>query len=137
MDVEFLQFFQLKDGKRVLECLKKGVRIANQCMDSSVQVQLFIELLNHYIFFFERGNEFVSIHCAYAMKVSKILFWDILQVTVEMLNQLISKIRDELSNLENNDETQQISKHFSNTMVHLRNRMETTDETINYEGLVL
>lgn len=106
----------LKDGKRVLECLKKGCRIANQCMDSSVQIQLFIELLNHYIFFFERGNEFVS---------------------VDMLNQLISKIRDELSNLENNDETQQISKHFNNTLSHLKNRMDTTEETVNYEGLVL
>lgn len=54
-----------------------------------------------------------------------------------MLNQLISKIRDELSNLENNDETQQISKHFTNTLLHLRNRMETTEETVSYEGLVI
>ncbi len=54
-----------------------------------------------------------------------------------MLNQLISKIRDELTNLENNEETQQISKHFSNTMLHLRNRMEAADDVLNYEGLVL
>lgn len=54
-----------------------------------------------------------------------------------MLNQLISKIRDELANLENNEETQQISKHFNNTLSHLRNRMETGDEVLNYEGLIL
>ena len=47
----------MHDGKRVLECLKKGVRIGNQCMDPSVQVQLFVELLNHYIYFYEKDND--------------------------------------------------------------------------------
>ena len=51
----------MHDGKRVAECLKKGVKIANQCMDSSVQVQLFVELLNHYIYFYEKGNDQVNI----------------------------------------------------------------------------
>lgn len=54
-----------------------------------------------------------------------------------MLNQLISKIRDELTNLENNEETQQISKHFNNTMLHLRNQMEASDEVVNYDGIIL
>jgi vacuolar protein sorting-associated protein 35 len=48
---------KMHDGKRVLECLKKGVRIGNQCMDPSVQVQLFVELLNHYIYFYEKEND--------------------------------------------------------------------------------
>lgn len=29
-------------------------------MDSSVQVQLFVELLNHYLYFYEKGNDQVS-----------------------------------------------------------------------------
>lgn len=53
-------YLQIRDGQRVLECLKKGVRISNQCMDTSVQVQLFVELLNHYIYFYEKGNDQVS-----------------------------------------------------------------------------
>ncbi|MPC90788.1 Vacuolar protein sorting-associated protein 35 [Portunus trituberculatus] len=52
--------FQLRDEKRVLECLKKAVRIANQCMDPSTQIQLFVELLNHYIYFYEKGNSQVN-----------------------------------------------------------------------------
>ena len=51
---------QLRDEKRVLECLKKAVRIANQCMDPSAQIQLFIELLNHYMYFYEKGNSQVG-----------------------------------------------------------------------------
>lgn len=46
---------------RVVECLKKGLRIAKQCMDVSVQVQLFVELLNHYVYFLEKGNEQVNV----------------------------------------------------------------------------
>ncbi|CAG2057546.1 unnamed protein product [Timema podura] len=108
---------EMHDGKRVLECLKKGVRIANQCMDPSVQVQLFVELLNHYIYFYEKGND---------------------QVTVQLLNQLISKIREEVPNLEANEETEQINKHFTNTLEHLRNRIESPEsEGPSYDGMVL
>ena len=53
--------FQTRDSKRVSDCLKKGVKIANQCMDSSVQVQLFVELLNHYIYYYEKGSDQVGI----------------------------------------------------------------------------
>jgi len=43
-----------------MECLKKALKIANQCMDSSLQVQLFIEILNRYICFYERENDAVG-----------------------------------------------------------------------------
>lgn len=46
---------------KVLDCLRKGIRIASQCMDTSVQVQLYVELLNHYIYFYEKGNTTVRI----------------------------------------------------------------------------
>ncbi|KAK9512960.1 hypothetical protein O3M35_001260 [Rhynocoris fuscipes] len=108
---------QLQDSKRVLDCLNKGVRIAHQCMDVSVQTQLFVELLNHYIYFYEKGNELI---------------------TVAILNQLIAKIREQLPNLESNEETEQITKHFTNTLEHLRDRSESTEaEGIDYKGLCL
>ena len=49
--------WQLKDGKHTADCLKKAVRIASQCMDKAVQVQLFVEILNSYVFFLEKGND--------------------------------------------------------------------------------
>ncbi|XP_067132333.1 vacuolar protein sorting-associated protein 35 isoform X1 [Centruroides vittatus] len=108
---------EMHDGKRVMECLKKGLRIASQCMDSSVQVQLFVEVLNHYVYFFEKGND---------------------QVTVQVLNQLIAKIHEQLPGLESNEETDQINKHFQNTLEHLRNRMDAPEnDGPSYTGLVL
>jgi len=55
-----------------------------------------------------------------------------------MVNQLIGKIRGELPNLEANEETEQINKHFTNTLEHLRNRLESPEsEGLSYEGLIL
>lgn len=103
------------DGKRVVECLKKGVRIAKQSMDVSVQVQLFVELLNHYIYFFEKNNA---------------------EVTVQVLNQVIVKIKEEMPNLETSEETEQITKHFNNTLERLVARIESPEaDGVSYEGL--
>nr|XP_012216227.1 PREDICTED: vacuolar protein sorting-associated protein 35 isoform X4 [Linepithema humile] len=108
---------EMQEGGKVLDCLKKGIRIASQCMDTSVQVQLYVELLNHYIYFYEKGNT---------------------AVTVQILNQVIAKIREELPNLEASEETDQIQKHLANTLEHLRNRMESPDsDGLSYQGLVL
>lgn len=51
----------MRDEKRSLECLKKAARIASQCMDTGVQVQICVELLNHYLFYFERGNSLITV----------------------------------------------------------------------------
>ena len=54
---DFVRFFsQLRDAKRVLDCLKKGVKIASQCMDPGTKAQLYVELLNKYVFFYEKGH---------------------------------------------------------------------------------
>ncbi|KAI3922606.1 hypothetical protein MKX01_006295 [Papaver californicum] len=53
----------VKDGERVLLCLKRALRIANaaQQMASATRgsngpVTLFVEILNKYLYFFEKGN---------------------------------------------------------------------------------
>lgn len=98
---------ECRDGKRVMECLKKSLRIANQCMDPTVQVQLFVEILNRYLFYFEKGNEAVN---------------------STILNQLINKIREDLPGLEVSDETEQINKHFQNTLAHIQSKKENGTE---------
>lgn len=52
---------QYKEPKRVVECLKKCGRIASQCMEKNVQVQLLVELVNTYALFFEKGNSEVRV----------------------------------------------------------------------------
>jgi len=86
-------------------------------MDPMVQVQLYIELLNHYIYFLEKKND---------------------QITVPMLNQIIQKIYGELPNLELNDESEQINKHLLNTIEHIRFKSEGSGSPSHiYHGISL
>lgn len=48
-----------RDGKRVLECLQRALRVADACMDTAVSVELFVEILNRYVYYFDRQNEAV------------------------------------------------------------------------------
>lgn len=48
-----------RNGKRALECLQKALKIADSCMDAATNVELFVEILNQYIYYFERGNDAV------------------------------------------------------------------------------
>lgn len=54
--------------------------------------------------------------------------------------QLITKINEELPNLEQCEETKQIEVHFGNTLQHIRNRMASTDTAsleISFAGIQL
>ncbi|ESO10541.1 hypothetical protein HELRODRAFT_96873 [Helobdella robusta] len=90
---------EMRDGPKVNECLKKAIRIATSCMDKTVQLQLFVEILNKYIYYYEKGCD---------------------EVTPHVLIQLISKIRTDSEVLEAGDELDQINKHFTNTILHLK-----------------
>ncbi|XP_060807154.1 vacuolar protein sorting-associated protein 35 [Amyelois transitella] len=107
----------LNDANRALDCLKKAARVAQQCMDGGVQAQLLAELLGRYALLRERGNA---------------------SLTVNLIETVIQKIREELANLDQSEEVEQITKHFHNTLQHLKNRMENPDpDGLGYEGLQL
>ncbi|KAL7749806.1 retromer complex subunit Vps35 [Sorochytrium milnesiophthora] len=69
-----------RDGKRVLECLQKALKIADACLDSVVNVELFVEILNRCLYFYERGNT---------------------AITAEYLNGLIDLISTNLADQQN------------------------------------
>lgn len=58
----------MKDGERVLICLKRALRIANaaQQMSNAARgntgsVLLFVEILNKYLYFYEKGNPQITV----------------------------------------------------------------------------
>ena len=48
-----------RDGRKVLECLQKALKVADSVMDRSVNVELFVEILERYVWFFEKNNDAV------------------------------------------------------------------------------
>ncbi|KAJ5494069.1 Vacuolar protein sorting-associated protein 35 [Penicillium fimorum] len=98
-----------RDGKRVLECLQRALRVADACMDTAVSVELFVEILNRYVYYFDQQNE---------------------TVTTKYLNGLIELIH---SNLQTNEDEPNASldgpkRHFQRTLEYIRSR--------EYEGIV-
>jgi vacuolar protein sorting-associated protein 35 len=48
-----------RDGKRVLECLQKALKIADSVMNRNTSISLFVEVLERYIWYFDHKNEAV------------------------------------------------------------------------------
>ncbi|KAI0248063.1 vacuolar protein sorting-associated protein 35 [Lactifluus subvellereus] len=44
-----------QDSKRVLECLQKSLRIANSATEEIVTIQLYVDTLDQYLFYLDRG----------------------------------------------------------------------------------
>lgn len=49
----------IRDGHRVLECLKKAIKIASQCMEDVVQITLYVHILADYFYFYEENCDLV------------------------------------------------------------------------------
>ncbi|KAI7872167.1 vacuolar protein sorting-associated protein 35 [Spinellus fusiger] len=127
----------LQNGKKALECLQKALKIADSCMDTITTVELFVEILNRYIYYFEMGNE---------------------AVTAKYLNGLIDLINTNLSNMKDPDQhppasrsssiTERtgpaasfVSNHFHTTFAYLQTRKDMAVSGIHqgprYEDLEL
>ncbi|KAF2084829.1 vacuolar protein sorting-associated protein 35 [Saccharata proteae CBS 121410] len=96
-----------RDGKRVLECLQRALRVADACMDTAVSVELFVEILNRYVYYFDQENE---------------------AVTTKYLNGLIELIHSNLNTNEATSSLEQPRKHFQRTLDYISSR--------EYEGVV-
>merc|ERR1719416_293616 len=50
-----------RNPQRVLECLQRGLKIADVCsMSSSSNVQLFVEILDYYVYYYEIENPVIT-----------------------------------------------------------------------------
>jgi vacuolar protein sorting-associated protein 35 len=96
-----------RDGKRVLECLQRALRVADACMDAGVSVELFVEILNRYVYYFDQENE---------------------AVTTKYLNGLIELIHSNLNTNENTSALENPRRHFQRTLDYIESRQ--------YEGVV-
>ncbi|KAF1983733.1 vacuolar protein sorting-associated protein 35 [Aulographum hederae CBS 113979] len=97
-----------RDGKRVLECLQRALRVADACMDTAVSVELFVEILNRYAYYFEQEND---------------------AVTTKYLNGLIELIHSNLNTNEATSALENPKKHFQRTLDYIASR--------EYEGVVV
>ncbi|KAI9480841.1 MAG: vacuolar protein sorting-associated protein 35 [Benjaminiella poitrasii] len=48
-------------SSRLIECLQKSLKIADSCIDTATNELLFVELLNQYMYYFERNHPLVQV----------------------------------------------------------------------------
>ncbi|KAA8913699.1 hypothetical protein TRICI_003130 [Trichomonascus ciferrii] len=96
-----------KDEERVLECLQRALRVADGCMDVAVSVELFVEILNRYLYFFDRGSK---------------------TVTVKYINGLIDLIQTNLSNNSDGGISDSPRKHFERTLEYITNQKQVDEK---------
>ncbi|KAJ2901981.1 Vacuolar protein sorting-associated protein 35 [Zalerion maritima] len=91
-----------RDGKRVLECLQRALRVADSCMETATSIELFVEILDRYVYYFDQQNE---------------------SVTTKYLNGLIELIHSNVSGAQQESAVIESSKrHFQHTLDNIRSR---------------
>ena len=80
-----------------MDCLKKGLKIARQCMDAGVQVQLLVEILNHYVLFYE-----VTLIIVFKKQFVNDNIWQAgnTNITAEMVGEVVGLVEGEMGSLE-------------------------------------
>lgn len=61
----------------MLECLQRALRVADACMDAAVSVELFVEILNRYVYYFDQENEAVSYPHSILYLVLQDFYWTV------------------------------------------------------------
>ncbi|CAE6481610.1 unnamed protein product [Rhizoctonia solani] len=111
-----------RDGKRVLECLQKSLRIASSCFEEIVSVQLYVDALDRYLYYFEHGVQ---------------------EVTPKYINSLIELIASNVDTISAPDfhptsrsppglvegvhTADMILRHFKRTLLYIQSRKDEGD----------
>jgi vacuolar protein sorting-associated protein 35 len=100
--------FGYRNAQRSLECLQRSLKLADSCTTTnSVNVDLFVELLEHYLHLFEMKSPTIS---------------------AGYITGLVSLIKEHLNNLSGSAGVMEAKKHFMGIIKEIR-RKKTAEET--------
>ncbi|KAK6019272.1 hypothetical protein OSTOST_15099 [Ostertagia ostertagi] len=94
----------MRNGDKVVEVMKKAAKIATQCLEPIVQQQLFVQIINTLLYYYEDN-------C--------------LEVTESMLVELISRTKENAVQLDVSAEADALEKHLAMTLQHIKDRRKS------------
>ncbi|KAI0044890.1 vacuolar protein sorting-associated protein 35 [Auriscalpium vulgare] len=122
-DGETAKAYPHQDSKRVLECLQKSLRIANSATEEIVTIQLYVDTLDQYLFYLDRGAS---------------------AVTPKFVNSLVELVTGSIDNISSPDvhpsqrapaglldgvqTPEMIARHFRNTLAYIQTKKSALDE---------
>ncbi|CAL2032311.1 unnamed protein product [Caenorhabditis brenneri] len=90
---------KLRNGKKVVEILKKAAKISKECLEPLTQQQLFVQLLSAYIYYYEDRCE---------------------EIIVEHIEELIHKTKDNAVQLDISAEADSLEKQLGEAIHRLQ-----------------
>ncbi|KAJ3392123.1 Vacuolar protein sorting-associated protein 35 [Entophlyctis sp. JEL0112] len=130
----------VRDGKKVLECLQKALKIADSVVEIGVCTGLFVQILELYVWFYVNGNDFVSF-----LNSKSSFFTNKVQVEIKFLNSLIELVN---TNVSNNSVTagvgsatnasrfvpDKVIRHYQNILARLKVLKDEEEEELESRG---
>ncbi|GMH98622.1 hypothetical protein TrST_g10539 [Triparma strigata] len=104
------------DPKRVLECLQRALKIADGCMASSAHVHLFVEILNHYLYYFELHNPLIA---------------------DKYLTGLIALINEHIDSMDHGEQRTEVEGMYRNTLRHIARKKEEEETKEKFKSIVV
>ena len=93
---------QYSNAQRALECLQRSLKLADNCTTTNpAHIQLFVDLLEHYLFFFENKNPLI---------------------TDAYINGLVALIKEHLNNLGGTPSVRDAKNHFLAVLREIRRK---------------
>ncbi|CAF1436904.1 unnamed protein product [Adineta steineri] len=102
---------QIRDSEKVIACLKKAAKLIAQVMDQTAQVQLYNELLNSYIYFFNQNHP---------------------DIDINVLNTLIEKLQSDISKLDSTSSTTHTSSNDGDEFI--RSQIQKTFDYLRQQS---
>ena len=122
LNIAEIYFSVLKDGNKVNEYIGKARKYADFAMTNPQNVVLFVELLNKFLYFVEKGDEVISI------KQEQI------DDIIELISNHIQTIKNEVS--VDSSFLPAIEKYFENTLDIIRKRKTADGHKEIYDSLL-
>lgn len=113
-----------QDSKRVLECLQKSLRIANSATEEIVMVQLYVDTLDQYLFYLDRGATAVM-----PKFVNSLV--ELITASIDTINtpDVHPSQRAPAGLLEGVQTPEMITRHFRNTLLHIQAKKSASEGT--------
>lgn len=114
-----------QDSKRVLECLQKSLRIANSATEEIVMVQLYVDTLDQYLFYLDRGAAAVM-----PKFVNSLV--ELITASIDTINtpDLHPSQRAPAGLLEGVQTPEMITRHFRSTLLHIQAKKAGSEGTV-------
>ena len=122
LDIAQVYYYLIKDGKKVTECINKARRFADFAMTNPQNLNLYVEMLNKYLYYADLGDEIVSISA------------DQIDDIIELTKNHIETIKTEMS-LDSNFVTS-VETYFNKTIDYIKNMKKAKEHKPIYDSIL-